>query len=193
MRALLGLLILFVACDATRLDAQSDVRAAPEYNVKAGYLRVFTRYVEWPPSTFALATTPITIGILGDDPFGDTLDKTLADATSQGRTLAVRRIRTVEDASGCHIIFISREAGARQTAWLAELRGRPALTVVESRSGGEAEAVVTFVAETVRGEKKVRFDIDLAAAESAGITIASPMLVAAREVRKNAGTKGNGE
>ena len=185
-----GRSILRLACAAPLLlmfvvvgQGQSSSKEAPEYNVKAAYLRVFSRYVEWPEGVHLSGESPIVIGILGRDPFGDVLEKTIAGQKSQGRSLAVRRLRSADEAIGCHMVFISRETEARQAEWLAALQNRPVLTVVESES--TPKAVVSFVIETARGEKKVRFDVDRAAMRKAGLKIASPMLVAARQVHED--------
>ena len=51
----------------------SDSPAASEAQVKAIFLFNFAKYVDWPPGALAGTATPITIGLLGTDPFGDDL------------------------------------------------------------------------------------------------------------------------
>ena len=63
-----------------------------ESEVKAAFLLNFTRFVDWPPSAFESATSPLTICILGDDPFGVTLDQLVEGEVAEGRKLAVARI-----------------------------------------------------------------------------------------------------
>src|SRR5262249_24763694 len=41
----------------------------PEYVLKAGFLYNFAKYVEWPPDAFATPDAPISIGVVGTDPF----------------------------------------------------------------------------------------------------------------------------
>jgi len=45
-----------------------------EYEVKAAFLFNFTKFVQWPSSAFADANSAFEICIVGDDPFGKTLD-----------------------------------------------------------------------------------------------------------------------
>jgi hypothetical protein len=41
-----------------------------EYQVKAVFLLNFTKFIEWPAAAFELPVSPVTICILGEDPFG---------------------------------------------------------------------------------------------------------------------------
>ncbi len=56
-----------------------------KYSIKAGYILLFTRYVEWPESAFSTPTAPIVVCVLGSDPFGPVLDETMAGQVSQRR------------------------------------------------------------------------------------------------------------
>jgi len=44
---------------------------------QAVFLFNFAQFVEWPPSAFAGPTSPIVIGVLGENPFGTYLDETV--------------------------------------------------------------------------------------------------------------------
>src|SRR5258708_13958050 len=91
-----------VAPDAGRADA------AKEYQVKAACLLNFAQFIEWPATSFADSGTPITVGVLGDDPFGQALEQTFQDETVQGRKLVVKRSRQIEDLKACHLVFICK-------------------------------------------------------------------------------------
>jgi len=74
--SLLVLALLAGAAFAGDLPDSSD-----EYRVKALFLFNFAKFVEWPN---ALPGDGISIGILGDDPFGDMLAQTIAGKTVNG-------------------------------------------------------------------------------------------------------------
>ena len=63
----------------------------PEYVVKAGFLYNFAKYVDWPEGAFEKADTPIAIGIVGKDPFGEALEKTLKNKTVKDRPFTILR------------------------------------------------------------------------------------------------------
>ena len=161
------------------LFAQPTV--APENNVKASYLLLFTRFVEWPASAFTSSNAPIVVGVLGDDSFRGAVEKTLLGQMSDGRTLEIRRVRSLTEAEACHLLFIHRDSDDWNEAdWFARLRNKPVLTVGESGRTIERGGVVEFVLE----EKRVRFDASWQAMVQAGLKIRSPMLSSARKVHQ---------
>lgn len=152
--------------------------AAPEYNIKAGYLLLFTRYVTWPGNTFPGPDSPILLCVIGSDPFGKVIDDTFRDMSSRGHRIEVRRARNADEARRCHMAFISRLEPERQAGWLDTLKRGPIFTVTETEDGIRSGSVVNFVME----RKSLRFEVNLEAMEKAGLKISSPMLVSARKL-----------
>ena len=141
-----------------------------EYRVKAAYLLNFTRYVEWP--TPPASNTRLSICVMGTDPFGRILDATVAGRTVQGRPLEVRRVQSAPEARGCEVVFISREKWRRDPEGLKALADAGSLTVGESEQFARSGGVIGFV---IRDET-VRFVINAAARDRAGLRISSRML-----------------
>jgi hypothetical protein len=154
---------------APLLCAQSGV---PEYQLKAIFLFNFTQFVEWPANAFADASAPLIIGVLGDDPFGASLDQTVRGEKANGRSLVIQRYRVVAEIDSCHILFVSRSERSRLETIFRALRGRSILTVSDlddfARSGG----MVQFRTENNR----VRLRINLEVAKAAQLTISSKLL-----------------
>jgi len=71
-----------------------------EYQVKAAFLYNFVRFVEWPSEAFQSSNEPIAICVLGQDPFGRSLEDTVAGRTIEGRSLAIRHISSVKQVAG---------------------------------------------------------------------------------------------
>src|ERR1700694_4849502 len=67
--------------------------AAPgrECEIKAAFLYNFTKFVDWPAQTFANADAPIVIGVLGDSPCVQALERLVKDRKVNGRTKGVGR------------------------------------------------------------------------------------------------------
>jgi hypothetical protein len=149
-----------------------------EYQVKAAYLLNFTRYVEWPSQAFQGPTDPVRVCVLGRDPFGGVLDATLGGKTTQGRPLAVRRVRNSADAAGCHLVFISRETWRTLRKLPRTLRSTGRLTVGESDEFAQAGGVIGFVLQ----DEAVRFVVNAEARDRAGLRISSRMLSLAAAV-----------
>jgi hypothetical protein len=179
LRAGLRVLALSMALLAVADRAQPQVPVVREYDAKAGFLTAFTKYVTWPANALAPQSSPVLICILGSDPFGDVLDRTAA-LTRNGRPLQVRRIRLIDDAVKCHVVFIARSESRNETEWIAALRNKPILTVGESgrtlERGGDVEFTTT--------RDQVRFDVNLTAARQAGLILSSDLLSHAGKVRQ---------
>ena len=78
-----------------------------EYQIKAAFLFNFAKFVDWPPQAFAKRTDPIVLGVLGENPFGDDLARTIRDKTVDARPLEIREFRWPAQVTNCHILFIS--------------------------------------------------------------------------------------
>lgn len=162
--------------------AATLVREAPEYTVKAAYILLFTRYVEWPPAAFASLDAPIEILVLGEDPFDAVLDSTVAGMKSGGRPIVTRRAQTLAPGERAHVVYFGPADPSLQQQWLETLQDAPVLTIVNETSAVATDAVLTFVTEMRRGQARVRFDVNLASMRRAGVRINSQMLASARRV-----------
>ena len=168
-----------------------NARAAPEYSIKAGYILLFTRYVEWPASAFADPSAPIVVCVLGADPFGSVLDQTLAGQLSQQRPLSVRRVPDADAAESCHVVFIGtkgadRSASEQTSQWLDALANRPVLTITETADSLQLGSMQCFESESEGGQDRIRFEASLPRMRRAGLSASSQMLVAARKVHREA-------
>ncbi len=164
-----------LAVMAAPVLAQPSV--APEYNLKAGFLTRFVQYTVWPESVFPTTNSPIVIGVLGADPFGDVLKKTAQDETA-GRPLRVLHVDSLEAAARCQLVFISKLEDEHEAEWLAALRRLPILTVGESGHTIERGGILQFDI----ADDRVRFDANWTAMKDAGLKISTPMLLSARKV-----------
>src|SRR6266581_2725550 len=84
------LVLEFVLCS---VPTMGQTAAIPEYRVKATFLLQFAQFVDWPPQVFSGAQTPLVIGVLGEDPFGNFLDETVRGETVERHALTVQRYR----------------------------------------------------------------------------------------------------
>jgi hypothetical protein len=177
-RALPGLAVLGVLLGFAGPGPAETTPADLEYEVKAAFLFNFAKFVEWPPDAFPDPATPVTICIVGEDPFGQGLDAVVEGETLNGRRLAVRRLRDLLQARDCHVLFVSRSEKERLPALLAGLRSGGVLTVGEGDGFLEQGGMIRFVLE----QNRVRFDINLDAAEHARLKLSSKLLRLARVV-----------
>jgi hypothetical protein len=164
-------IVLFVAL----MPAGAHAGESVEYAVKAAYLYKFGIYVEWPEGAFASAVAPLNLCIVGDDPFGATLDNAVNGQHIDKHPISVRRLKAVERNSGCHILYLGFDDAQRTDQALATLRGQPVLTVGNGPDGG----IITFIIS----DNRVRFNIDEEAAAQNGLVISSKLLSLALHVK----------
>lgn len=155
-----------------------------ETRVKASFLYTFAKYVEWPAGTFGASTNAFVIGVLGRDPFGETLDSTVAGKNIDGHPVRIQRFQRIEDVKVCHVLFVSRSEKDRLVDIEAHLRGHPVLTVSDMDKFLEGGGQIQFISE----DSRVKFDIDLNATKKARLTLNANLLRVARRVIK-AGTE----
>src|SRR5712664_2499243 len=122
-------LVISVLLLARGVASPAQTPASPEYQLKAVFLFNFAQFVEWPPTAFPEAQTPLVIGVLGEDPFGPYLDETVRGEKVNNRPLVVQRFRRGAEIRTCHVLFISRSESDRLEQILTSLRGRSILTV----------------------------------------------------------------
>jgi hypothetical protein len=147
-----------------------------EYHVKAAYLFNFTRFIDWPPAAFATPDASFAVCVLGPDPFGTALADVFAGETVGGREVVVRRIGEPAEARGCHIVFTADLALAGAIA--AALEKRPVLTVGDGEAFARGGGMIAFRPEG----PTIRFDVNAAVLEAAGLTASSQLLGLARIV-----------
>jgi hypothetical protein len=178
LRAFVTVLLVIVRA-ATVLAAGVD--GASEYELKAAFLFNFAKYVDWPDQDPGGAGPPVCIGVVGPDPFGATLDHLLAGKTVHARPIALRRFASIDVVHGCHVVFVSHAAEpvAAPDTW-----SRPGvLTVGETDAFLERGGVIAFAMEG----GKLRFSINAAAADRAGLKLSSQLLKLALRVTKEGG------
>ena len=147
--------------------------AAPtEYQIKAAFVYNFAKFVEWPSSSFATPTSPIVIGVLGDNVFGDNLQKTISNKVLNDRPLQFKEFHSVTEATNCHILFISTSDKAKIIKIVQGLQNTSVLTVGESAEFINSGGMINFVLES----NKVRFQINDEAAKKSGLKISSKLL-----------------
>lgn len=170
-------LALLAALAGGALPAAAQGARPQEYEVKAAYLYSFGKFVAWPAAGTA-AGSPFLMCVLGHDPFGRTLDVTVANAVVWDRPVEVRRVVDAEQARGCQIVFVSTSEEAILDGTLATLGREAVLTVGESPRFAERGGMIEFIVQASR----VRFAVNASAAETAGLTLSSELLRVATTV-----------
>ena len=165
------------------LEAQAqDSAASSEYLIKAGFIYNFANLVQWPSNSFAQPTSPIVIGILGEDPFGTILDRVLEGKKVNGRAFLVKRLKSVLDLKECHIVFVSSSEMTHLVEAIHSVKGMPILTIGEIPGFAKRGGIINLILE----DNKVHFEVNVEAAKEADLNISSRLLALARIVQEPA-------
>ncbi|MFN3515207.1 MAG: YfiR family protein [Phenylobacterium sp.] len=149
-----------------------------EYPVKAAFLHRFASFVSWPPAALADSRS-MTLCVVGRDPFGALLDRTLENQSIGGRAVELRRMAAISPSSGCHIAYLGGSPDQSVEQALDALAGSPVLTVTDDQQTS-AMGMIHFVIVANR----VRFSVDERRARRSDLVISSKLLnLAVRVVR----------
>jgi hypothetical protein len=150
-----------------------------DYDVKAAYLYNFGRFVEWPAK--AAQGDSFAVCVLGQDPFGPTLDATLAGETIGGKSVVAKRISGPQESGNCQILFLSPTEDSRLNEIIEAVDKKAVLTVSDMPQFAQRGGMIQFVLEG----KRIRFEVNLTATKHAGLTLSSELLKVATAVRRN--------
>ena len=168
-----GALVLALSC-LLAVGAAEPGRPT-DYQVKAAFLYNFAKFVKWPEGALK---GPFVVAVIGEDPFGDTLDRAFAGKTVLDRPVELRRARNAREAEGAQIVFVGASERARLPALLAALKTGGALTVGDMDKFAEGGGMIGFRLK----DATVRFEVNLREVNEAGLQMSSQLLQLAQRV-----------
>ncbi len=160
-----------------------------EYRVKAAFLFHFAQLVDWPPQALRDGDRSLSLCIFEDEPHREELESTIEGKTVRGHVLHVKHIRKEQDIQGCHILFLGQDESKHSPTLLTGLRNIPILTIGETDNFSRAGGMIRFHVE----DNRIRFDINLEAAETARLKISSRLLLLATHVTRGNEESGQGK
>ncbi len=187
--------ILLLALGASSLAASCRADSPDPYAVKAAIFYNIARFVEWPSDaagsesagndpagrgpvgTEAAGTeapgssASFRIGVVGEDPFGSLLDELARSQTLLDRPIQIHRGSDPSDLDGCEMLFLGVPESELPDA-LAAAEKRGTLTVGEGEAFVRAGGAIGLVVD----QRRVRFEVNLAATERADLRVSSKLL-----------------
>ena len=171
-RAALAALLLAVPCT-------SPAQTATAPALKAAFLYNFAKFTEWPVEALP-AKAPLVICVEADWRVRQALQETAAGRRANDHEVHVRGTDRHEPLRGCHVVYADNLDAARAAQLLDRTRG--ASTFVVSDFSGFAALGGT--ANLFIEEGRMRFAINLEAAQRARLRLSSRLLGLARIVRE---------
>ncbi len=149
-----------------------------EYPLKLAFLYNFAKFVEWPPDSFRSPGAPLSICIVGHNPFSLDIENELRSRPAGGHPIEFLALKPTDMLNLCHIVFVPVTEKDQAARIVSGLKGSRALTVGESEGFAARGGIINF---TVEGGH-VRFEINRLAADRAGLKISSKLLSLAKVV-----------
>ena len=172
--AALGLLPLGPVFAPTALPATASLPT--DYEVKAAFLYNFAKFVRWPDDVAPGPT--FVLAIVGDDPFGEVIDRAFQGKTVLGRPVEIRRTRSVREAAGAQMAFIGASERGHLAQVLAALKGESVLTVGDMVRFADGGGMVGFRLTN----STVRFELNLRELRQARLQMSSQIIRLAQRV-----------
>ena len=152
------------------LAAEPDDALVRETELKAAFIYNFTKFVEWPPAAVAAKGSPIVIAILGETPLTTELGVIVQGRKVNGHPIVVTTF-DAEPERASQILFVTATEDRRFAALPTSYREGAVLTVGESPAFAAAGGAIAFV----RQDGKLRFEINISAAERAHLKVSGEL------------------
>lgn len=159
------------------LAANAAAAELGEYDIKSGMLYNFTNFIEWPTDSLD-KTKSLSVCVAGDNPSNSSFNR-LQGKPYKERAIVVRQIKEPDGSTGCNLLFIHSSESHQLAAYLQLAQKRSILTVSDIDKFASNGGIIGFIEQ----DGKVRFEINLDAAQQAKIKINSQLLKLARIVR----------
>lgn len=160
--------LLLIGAGTVRAQAPAELR------VKAAFVYNFTQFITWAAAP-APDDSPVIVGILGSDAMRPALAEILQAKEQKPRRYEVRVFGNPEEVRNCRVVFI--DLPRPRVARALEVLPRAGLLTI---GVGEEFVRQGGVIALVMDGNRVKFDLNLAAAERCGLKVDPTLLGLAR-------------
>jgi hypothetical protein len=178
------LLVTATLLFGVRVEAQSPMG---ESQVKAMFVYNFLKFVEWPVDASLPPGNPFVLVIIGEGATADATEHFLESKTIGDRPLVVRRTQWDQSLTGVRAAFVVERDPKKLHHICDAAAAAGVLTIGEGESFTTNGGVIALLVE----DRKVRFDVDTSAAQSAGLRVSSKLLALTHAVRSSTNRSGS--
>lgn len=143
----------------------------PVDELMAGFVYNFSKFVEWPKTSFETDKSPLLVCDWGSSVVSKKL-QLLEGREAQGRTLHVKKLENNDDLQGCHILFIGEGDKALRQQIIKSVASLPVLTISNSAGFIEQGGIIGLFVDA----QLIRFSVNRNAAQYSGLRLSARML-----------------
>ena len=155
-----------------------------EYSVKAALALNFARFTEWPANTIYIEEN-IHLCVIGnsevEEAFAEINNKPVGEWH-----LKIKNIDDLPELKNCHLVYVSYSEKRRLPEVFAAIKDQPVLTIGEMDEFTSLGGIINLEIQ----ERKIRFQVNLDAANNANLRISARVLKLANFVKSGPGEKG---
>jgi hypothetical protein len=170
----LGPVWLVVALLSVAFDGPAGVSEAA---LKAAFLLNFAKFAEW-PSDVRPATGPLVL-CSADQAVSPLLETTVAGQTVEQRPVSAVRVTLDEPLQDCALLYVGKIDRPKVAELTQTLNGSAVLTVGDEQAFASAGGMIGFFVE----DGRMRFAVNVAAAERGRVRLSAKLLTLARIVK----------
>jgi hypothetical protein len=169
--------MLLIVSLALLCPQRAESAAPGEHQIKAAMVYNMMRFIDWPDSPFLGNEETLDICFVSKGSMSSAIEA-LTGKQVKGKTIAVRQVGKQGSFSGCFVLLLSDTERSAAASILDMTRSAPVMTVGDSRGFAASGGVFGFMIL----DGKVRFEINLAAAQRHRIRISAQLLKLAQNV-----------
>jgi hypothetical protein len=160
------------------LASQPALAVPTEREVKAALIFNITRFVEWPVAAFASPGAPLIVAVIGNDEVSDAIGPMLLRNNVNGHPLELRRVRTVDEARKCHVLYVAGSEKRNADSILKALRGTSTLLVADMEDFAARGGHINLVLQ----DQRVQVFVNTKSTEDSHLVVSAKLLALARIV-----------
>jgi hypothetical protein len=160
------------------LTADSYAQSATAAALTSAFLYNFAKFTEWPADALAPGQR-LALCVLGDNAVAGALEQTIRGHAIESHELTVELLKPDASARACHLLYVSGLDEKRSLQLIDSLKTAPVLTASDADRFAELGGVAQLVLENGR----MRFTINVTAAQRARLQLSSKLLSLARIIK----------
>ena len=135
-------LIIFLVNLLTLGFKETAAGQGVDYTVHANIIYHFTKYIDWPANKKA---GDFVIGIVGDSPLFEELQKATANKTAGSQRIIIRRFSSSEISFNCQILYISEDESGLLKKIVSLTQNHSLLIVTEEEGLARKGSCINFI------------------------------------------------
>ncbi len=114
--------------------------------IKVVYFKSLSSYITWPKTAGLVQAMTFELCIIGKDSLNDYLHQAYYNTNRpiKKKPVRIRQLNRIDEVAGCHLLFIGESESRNVSEILAFIKGKPILTVGETRGFLEKNGMIQF-------------------------------------------------